>query len=150
MLTNSLAKGTKRMVTKVQWPCWRSMSHTIERGDPLYATHQMHDNWVAYSRIWSRRSLHRFYGRAQTYGNRPDVWNSRKPLHVTQTFETKILRLEWFAQVNLISVAPPQFGLILNHKNIRSPIVQCRRNWSIFFVMEVYLETMMERLNSGE
>ena len=25
----------------------------------LDAIHQMHDNWVAYSRIWSRRSLHR-------------------------------------------------------------------------------------------
>ena len=33
----------------------------------------------------------------------------------------------------------------LNHKNIRPPIIQCRRNWWIFFVMEVYLETMMER-----
>ena len=43
-----------------------------------------------------------------------------------------------------------ELGLMLNHKNIRSPIIQCRRNWSIFFVMEVYLETMMERLNSGE
>ena len=35
-------------------------------------------------------------------------------------------------------------------ENIRSPIIQCRRNSSIFFVMEVYLETMMERLNSVE
>ena len=43
-----------------------------------------------------------------------------------------------------------ELGLILNHKNIRSPIIQCRRNWSIFFVMVVYLEKMMERLNSGE
>ena len=60
--------------------------------DLLCATHQIHDNWVAYSRIWSRRSLHRFNGRAQTYGNRSDVYNSRKPLHVTQTFGTKILR----------------------------------------------------------
>ena len=25
-----------------------------------------------------------------------------------------------------------ELGLILNHKNIRSPIIQCRRNWSIF------------------
>ena len=39
------------------------MSNTIERGDPLYTTHQIHDNWVAYSRKLSRRSLHRFYGR---------------------------------------------------------------------------------------
>ena len=42
-----------------------------------------------------------------------------------------------------------ELGLMLNQKNIRSPIIQCRRNWSIFFVMEVYLETMMGRLNSG-
>ena len=56
--------------------------------------------------MWSRRSLHRFYGRGQTYGNRSYEWNSRKPLHVTQTFETKILRSDWFAQVNLISAAP--------------------------------------------
>ena len=59
-LTNRLAKGLKRMVTKVLWLCCRSMSKMIERGDPLYTTHQIHDNWVAYSRIWSRRSLHRF------------------------------------------------------------------------------------------
>ena len=29
---------------------------------------------------------------SQTYGNRSDVFNSQKPLHVTHTFETKILR----------------------------------------------------------
>ena len=55
-LTNSLAKGLKRMVTKVLWYDWR-----------------LHDNWVAYFKIWSRRSLQRFCGRAQTYGNRSDV-----------------------------------------------------------------------------
>ena len=49
-LMNSLAKGLQRMVTKVQWLCWK-----------------LHDNWVTYFRIWSRRSLHRFCGRAHTY-----------------------------------------------------------------------------------
>ena len=43
-----------------------------------------------------------------------------------------------------------ELGPILNHKIIRPQIIQCRRNWSIFFVMAVYLETMMERLNSGK
>ena len=43
-----------------------------------------------------------------------------------------------------------ELGLMLNREKIRSPIIQCRRNWFIFFVMEVYFETMMERLNSGE
>ena len=41
-------------------------------------------------------------------------------------------------------------SFVMNHKIIRFPIIQCRRNWFIFFVTEVYLETMMERLNSGE
>ena len=68
------SKRSRRMVTKVEWLCWSRVSNTTEQGDPLWMfTHQIHDNWVAYSRIWSRRSLHRFHGRAQTYGNRSDV-----------------------------------------------------------------------------
>ena len=47
------------------------MSHTIERGDPLCATHQIHDNWVAYFKMWSRQSLHRFLRKS------PDT---RKPI----------------------------------------------------------------------
>ena len=48
-LTNSQGRSRKRMVTKLQRLFWR-----------------VHDNWVAYFRIWSRRSLHRCCGRAQT------------------------------------------------------------------------------------
>ena len=43
-----------------------------------------------------------------------------------------------------------ELGPILNHKIIRPPIIQCRSNWSIFFVMVVYLEKMTGRLNSGD
>ena len=43
-----------------------------------------------------------------------------------------------------------ELGLILHHKNIRSPNNQYERNWSFFFVMVVYLEKKMERLNSGD
>ena len=43
-----------------------------------------------------------------------------------------------------------EFGPMLNQENIRSPIMKCRRNQYIFIVMEVYLEKLMERLNSGE
>ena len=35
-----------------------------------------------------------------------------------------------------------ELGPMLNQENIQSPILKCRRNWFIFFVMEVYLETM--------
>ena len=43
-----------------------------------------------------------------------------------------------------------EHGLMSNQENNRYPIIQCERNWSIFFVMEAYMETMVERLNSGE
>ena len=45
-------------------------------------------------------------GRAQTCRNQSNVWNSRKLLLVTLKLETKILRSDIFAQVNLISAAP--------------------------------------------
>ena len=57
-LTHSLAKGPNRMMTKALW---------------LFFFSKLHDNWVAYFKVWSRQSLHRFYGRAQTYGNQSDV-----------------------------------------------------------------------------
>ena len=76
-LTNSLAWSLKRMVTKLQWPYWRLTTIGLR-----------------IFRIWSRRSLHRFCGRAQTYWSQFDVFNSLKPWYVMLTFETKIHRLE--------------------------------------------------------
>ena len=43
-----------------------------------------------------------------------------------------------------------ELGQMLNQENIHSPIMRCRRNHFMFFVMETYLEKMMEQLNSGE
>ena len=80
---------------------------------------EIHDNWVAYVKIWSRRSL-LFCGRVQTYGNQSNVWNSWKLLHVTLKFETKIHRLEWFAQVILISVTPMLQNLRIGLRKRRS------------------------------
>ena len=72
--------------------------------DLLGVDHRAHDIWVVSFKTWSRRSL--FYGRAQTCRNQSNVQKSRRLLHVILDFETKILRSEWFAQVNLMSVAP--------------------------------------------
>ena len=49
-----------------------------------------------------------------------DVSNSPKPLHVTHTFETRILRSVTFAQVNLISGAPTLRNLRIVHKKRQS------------------------------
>ena len=102
------SKRSKKNGDKSAVAMLRSMSCMIERGntlstvtpvasqitDLMCAVHQIHDNWLAYFRIWSRRSLHRFCGRAQTHGNQSDVFDSLKPSYVMLTFETKIHRLE--------------------------------------------------------
>ena len=55
----------------------------IERGNPSSIM-----TCVAYFRICSRRSIHRSYGRAQTYRSQSDVFDSPKPCYVMLTLET--------------------------------------------------------------
>ena len=49
-----------------------------------------------------------------------------------------------------ISASSSTKTIPLGERTMPQPIIQCRRNRSIFFVMVVYLEKMMERLNSGD
>ena len=86
--------------------------------DLLNVDHLMHDNWVAYFKTWSRRSL--FSGRAQRCRDQSNVWNSQRLLRVTLKFETKILRSDTIAQVNLISVAPTLQNLRIGLKRRQS------------------------------
>ena len=55
------------------------LSKTFKKNDDKSAVSMLkiHNNWVAYVKIWSRRSLNRFCGRAQTCGNQSDVLNSQ-------------------------------------------------------------------------
>ena len=92
-------KACRPVCRRRQWVMierWNPLSTvtkvTCKATDLLGAVHRVHDNWVAYFRTWSRRSCHQSYGRAQTCRNQSNVWNSRKLLHVTLKFETKILR----------------------------------------------------------
>ena len=106
---------------------------------------------TSWSRIWTARTK---------------TTTSRKP----QKCSSKTMRWDWMRVILQADQRPKQnhkdeilpahpeelyllgkeFGPMLNQENIQSPIMKCRRNWFIFFVMEVYLEKMMERLNSGE
>ena len=91
-LMNSRLKGPKRMMTKVQWLCWRKMIGAEQRlvtdqghdradlvrnvitswnEDLLDVDHVTHGNWVVYFKTWSRRSL--FSGRAQTCRDQSNV-----------------------------------------------------------------------------
>ena len=81
---------------------------------------KIHGKWVAYFKICSRRSPHRFCGRAETYWSQSDVFDLLKPCYVTLTFVTKIHRLEWFAQVILISATPMLQNLRIGPKKRRN------------------------------
>ena len=86
------SKKPKRMVTKVQWPCWK-----------------MHDNWVAYFRTQSRRNLYRL-SRKST--NQFDEHDSQKLRSVMQTSEkTKVRRSKQFKSKFLISVVRTLWNL---------------------------------------
>ena len=41
-------------------------------------------------------------------------------------------------------------GLILSQKLFRLSLIQCQNDWVLFFVMVIYLEKKMQRLNSGD
>ena len=92
-LMNNAVKGPKRIMTKVQWLCWRRVigmnenllptKATTDQGnlvrkvitswneDLLNADHLMHVNWVVHFKTWRRRSL--FSGKAQTCRDQSNV-----------------------------------------------------------------------------
>ena len=52
----------------------KGMSSLKEQGDLFLDAYSSSTRQLgSYFRIWSRQSLHRFCGRAQTYGNQSDV-----------------------------------------------------------------------------
>ena len=72
-----------------------SLTKGLKNGDKsAVAISKITRQRVAYFKIWSRRSLQRFCGRAQTHGNQSDVLNSPKPCYVMLTFETRTHQLE--------------------------------------------------------
>ena len=92
-------KGLKRMVTKVQWLCWK-----------------LHDNWEL--RISG-------YGAAEVYNDFAEELkhteaNPMCSIHVIPKFETKILRSDIFAQVILISTTPTLQNLRIGLKKRRN------------------------------
>ena len=73
-LKNSLARGPEKNGDKSAVVMLKQCEHYHGTGRPVVnENHQIYDNWVAFSDIWSRRCLHRFCGRAQTYGTHSDV-----------------------------------------------------------------------------
>ena len=77
-LMNSRAQGPKRMMTKVQWLCWK-----------------LHDKWgLRISKCGAAEVYQRFWGWAQIYGKQSDVFNSQMPSYVMLIFTIKNQRNE--------------------------------------------------------
>ena len=119
-LMNSLAKGPKRMVTKVQWLYWK-----------------LHDNWVAYFKILEPPKS------SSILRKRSNMLTPIRCVRFTEAVlrhidtRDKILRLKWFAQVNLISVAPTlqnlRIGLRRRQSGKRKVPVKQRGSWPKVF-----------------
>ena len=90
------------------------MSRVTSATDLLCTTHQTHDNWVASSRVWSHRSLHRFYGRTQTCRNRSDLYVKFKKKAVARHayIRDQNPSLGYISQVNFISAGPKIWGSV--------------------------------------
>ena len=98
--------------------------------------------YTSWSRIWTTMSR-----KPKKCSLQNMRWNWMQViLHADQRSQSKTTKTSSQKQYLL----EKDFGPMLNHENIQSPIMQNRRNWFIFFVMNDYLEKMMERLNSGE
>ena len=123
-LMNNLVKGPKRMLKKndLHENVWqpvvnfdknhersgrpdknRDTHHDLKRGPTGRRSSNARQLGCVFQDMKPPKSI---YGRAQTCRNQSNVYNSQRLLHVTLKFETKILRSDEFAQVNLISAAP--------------------------------------------
>ena len=91
---NSLAKGFKNNGDRSALAMLKQSEQHDHTEFPLCAIHQLHDSSVCQGMVPPK--FPSIFGRAQTIGNRSDVFSSQKPSYVMLTIETKTL--EWFAQ----------------------------------------------------
>ena len=58
--------------------------------------------------------------------------------------------LPLLAHLQELYLSLKEFGLLLGQELNRISLTECQNDWLLFFVMVIYLEKMMERLNSGD
>ena len=108
-------------------------------------------DWISWSRTWATKST-------TTRSRKPPRCSSKimrwKRMHVLlradqrlkQNHEDVLLP----ANLQELYLSVKDLGLILNQQFIRISLTQCQNNGVLFFVMVIYLEKKMERLNSGD
>ena len=108
--------------------------------------------WMSWSRTWTTRSRTTTSRKPQKCSSKNMRWNFNAGDFASRS-KAKAKpqrRFSASSSTRTIPIGERELGLMLNHGKFSLSDFQCRRNWFIFFVMEVYFETMMERLFSGE
>ena len=102
--------------------------------------------WIIWSRIWTTTSR-----KPQKCSSKSMRWNwMRVILQADQRPKRNHKDENLPALPQELYLLEKELRPMLNQVNIQSSILIFRRNWFVVFVMEVYFEKMMERLNSGE
>ena len=107
--------------------------------------------WTSWSRTWSTKST-------TTTSRRPLIrrrkylrWQRKYLLlQADQRLKQNQEDLPLLAHLRELYLFVKEFRLILNQELIRISHSQCQNDWLLFFVMVIYLEKKMERLNSGD
>ena len=108
--------------------------------------------WISWSRTWAITK------RTTTTSRKPLRCSSKilrwKRMYLLLRVDQRLKRdhkdvlLPTHLQKLYLSVK--DLGLTLSQKNIRLSLTQCQNHWVLFFVMVIYLEKKMERLNSWD
>ena len=108
-------------------------------------------DWISWSKTWSTKST--------TTTSRRPLRRSRKSLRwkrmylllqADQRLKQHHEDLPLLAHLQELHLFVKENGPILSQKLVRLSLTQWQKDWLLFFVMVIYLEKKMGRLNSGD
>ena len=108
--------------------------------------------WISWSRTWSTTKSSTTTSRRPLRRSRT---NSRwKRLYLLLQADQRLKQnhedLLLLAHLQELHPSGKESGLMLSQELIRISLSQCEKEWLLFFVMVLYFEKKMERLNSGD
>ena len=110
----------------------RNKDHSQSRGSEFLMA------WISWSQTWTTRSRMTTSRKPQRCSSKTMRWNRMHVLlQADQRRKQNHKDVFLPAHPQKLYLLGKELGPIVNHKIIRPPIIQCRRNWSISFVMVV-------------
>ena len=107
--------------------------------------------WLSWSRTWATRRATATSRKPLRCSSKNLLWR-RMYLFLRADQRPKRNHEEVLLPAHLqeLYLSVKDLELTLSQKIIRLSLTQCQNNWVLFFVMVIYLEKKMERLNSGD